>query len=111
MIYKVLTAEQWQTLKRDGESQGAPIDVADGFIHFSTGEQLAETLTRHFAGQDKLVLAAVAPEPLGAALKWEPSRGGALFPHLYAPLRLSDIAWTQEIAWQDGAHVLLGGLA
>lgn len=105
-IYKILRAEDFAALDRDGETAGAPVDLADGFIHFSTAAQAAETAARHFAGEDDLVLAAVAAGPLGAALKWEPSRGGALFPHLYRRLRRTDIAWIAPLPLgDDGAHV------
>lgn len=94
-----------------GETPGAPIDVADGFVHFSTAEQTPETLARHFAGQRDLVLLACEAEAMGDALKWEVSRGGALFPHLYRPLRLSDVAWHRPIGWDGTAHVLPEGMA
>lgn len=105
MIYKILTAEQWAALNADGVTAGAPADLADGFIHFSTASQLAGTAAKHFAGQGDLVLAAVEPARLGAALRWEPARGGALFPHLHGPLRLADIAWARALPiGPDGAH-------
>ncbi|MEO1491736.1 MAG: DUF952 domain-containing protein [Pseudomonadota bacterium] len=104
MIYKILTAEQWDALQQAGETQGAPIDIADGFVHFSTAEQVRETAAKHFAGQPDLWLLTLEPEPLGEALKWEPSRGGALFPHLYAPLRLADVAWATSLALGPNGH-------
>ena len=104
-IYKILRAEDFAALDRDGETAGAPVDLADGYIHFSTAAQVAETAARHFAGADDLVLAAVEAGPLGAALKWEPSRGGDLFPHLYRRLRRRDIAWIAPLPLgRDGAH-------
>lgn len=90
-IYKVCSFEHWSNAKSIGVFTGVPVDVADGFIHFSTIEQLAETLRKHFAGQNDLVLLAVETQNIGTALKWEPSRGGALFPHLYADLPLEAI--------------------
>jgi uncharacterized protein (DUF952 family) len=87
--WKVLTAQQFAAFEADGSFAGAPVDLADGYIHMSTLEQLDETLAKHFAGQDDLWLICVDLSVLGEALKWEPSRGGALFPHLYAPLPLS----------------------
>jgi uncharacterized protein (DUF952 family) len=85
---------------------GSPDDRADGFIHFSTAEQARATAARHFAGETGLTLAAVEAERFGAALKWEPSRGGALFPHLYAALPVDAILWTAPLdPGQDGAHV------
>lgn len=90
-IYKILPAPLWQEAERAGALRGAPVDIADGFIHFSTASQAKETARRHFAGMDDLLLVAVDPMPLGDALKWEPSRGGDLFPHLYAPLPVSAV--------------------
>jgi uncharacterized protein (DUF952 family) len=87
--YKVLTAPQMAALEADGVFAGAPIDLADGYIHLSAAEQLTETLDKHFAGLSGLHVVAVDLAALGGALKWEPSRGGQLFPHLYAPLPLS----------------------
>jgi len=112
LIYKILTADQWVALQRDGESAGAPVDLADGFVHFSTGAQVAETAAKHFAGQAGLMLLAVRADALGDALKWEPSRGGALFPHLYGALRLADLAWARPLPpGPDGAHMFPEGLA
>ena len=109
MIYKVFRAPEWQALQRKGETLGAPVDLADGFIHFSTAAQLRETLSRHCAGEDGLWLAAVDEATLGDALRWEVSRGGALFPHLYAPLRLADVVWCRPLPLgPDGRHVLPG---
>lgn len=104
LIYKILTSQQWNDLQSQGETRGAPIDVADGFVHFSTAGQVAETAAKHFADQDDLQVLAVNPESLGDALKWEPSRGGDLFPHLYAPLRLKDVTWSQPLPLIDGKH-------
>jgi uncharacterized protein (DUF952 family) len=86
LIYKVCPAAEWRAAVAAGAYRGSAVDLRDGFIHFSTGAQLAETLRRHFAGQRDLVLAAVDPDDLGAGLRWEPSRGGDLFPHLYGEL-------------------------
>jgi len=91
IAYKVLTSEQFLDLQ-EGRFAGAPVDVADGYIHLSTAEQLTETVDRHFAGQDGLVVAAVDLDGLADVLRWEPSRGGALFPHLYGQLPLSSVA-------------------
>lgn len=104
-IYKIFRAAEWQALVAAGETAGAPVDLADGYIHFSTAAQAAETAAKHFAGADGLVLAAVDADALGDALRWEPSRGGALFPHLYRPLRLADVAWHAPLPFgPDGAH-------
>lgn len=88
--YKVLTAEQLIALEQ-GLFEGAPIDIADGYIHLSTAAQLDETVDKHFAGQENLSVAAVDLDVLGGALRWEPSRGGQLFPHLYGRLTLDSI--------------------
>jgi uncharacterized protein (DUF952 family) len=102
--YKVLTAEQMAALERDGSLAGAPVDLADGYIHLSTAAQLQETLDKHFAGQDGLWLAAVDLEALGEAVKWEPSRGGQLFPHIYGPLPLDAvIAYSEHHYEADGS--------
>jgi uncharacterized protein (DUF952 family) len=104
-IFKILRPAEWAELERAGETAGAPVDEADGFVHFSTAAQVAETAAKHFAGEDGLVLVAVEADDLGPALKWEASRGGALFPHLYAPLRRSDVLWHAPLPLVDGAHV------
>lgn len=101
LIYKILRAGEWQALMEAGVTNGAPIDLEDGYIHFSTAAQAAETAEKHFAGVPDLYLAAVDAAPLGDALKWEPSRGGALFPHLYRPLRLADLAWVRPFRGSD----------
>ena len=104
-IFKILRAPEWADLQAEGQSAGAPVDVADGFVHFSTAEQAVETAAKHFAGAEGLVLLALEADGLGDALKWEVSRGGALFPHLYAPLRLSDVLWSKPLPLVDGRHV------
>jgi uncharacterized protein (DUF952 family) len=104
-IYKILTADQWADLDRLGETAGAPVDVADGFVHFSTAAQAPETARRHFAGQAGLVLAAVDDAALGPSLRWEPSRGGDLFPHLYGPLRRADVIWSAPLPLGPDGHL------
>ena len=89
--YKVLTAAQMHALEHDGSFAGAPVDLADGYIHMSTRDQLAETVDKHFAGQDDLWVAAVDLEVFGDAVRWEVSRGGAQFPHLYGQLPLDAV--------------------
>ena len=91
VAFKVLTAEQMAALEHDGTFAGAPVDLADGFIHLSTSDQLTETVDKHFKGQEDLHVAEVDLSALGHAVKWEVSRGGALFPHIYAPLPLSAV--------------------
>lgn len=105
-IYKIAPAALWRTAEAAGEFAGAPVDLADGFIHFSTAEQVRETAAKHFVGQDDLLLVAVDPHKLGDALRYEPSRGGALFPHLYAPLSLAAVVFVEPLTRDtDGAHV------
>ncbi|HVI29789.1 DUF952 domain-containing protein [Hansschlegelia sp.] len=105
-IYKIAPSSLWGEAERAGRFTGAPVDHADGYIHFSTAEQARETAAKHFAGQPDLLLVAVDPEALGPALKWEPSRGGALFPHLYGELPLSAVIWTKPLPLgADGLHV------
>ncbi len=109
-IYKVVARSLWREAEARGELLGAEVDLTDGYIHFSTAQQLAETLQKHFAGQDDLLLIRVAATDLGADLKWEPSRGGALFPHLYAPLPLSAVRQLHVLLLdQHGRHVLPPG--
>jgi uncharacterized protein (DUF952 family) len=86
IAYKVLFQGEWEVLERDRAFNGAQVDLFDGYIHLSTAAQLAETLDKHFAGRDDLVVLAVDLDAAGEAVRWEPSRGGQLFPHLYAPL-------------------------
>ena len=95
--YKILTAEQWAALQRDGTFAGAPIDLADGYIHMSSADQLKGTLDKHFAGQRGLVIAEIDLSGFGETLKWEISRGDALFPHLYAELPLSAVVSAKEL--------------
>jgi uncharacterized protein (DUF952 family) len=108
-IYKIATAVQWRDAQASGVFRGAPIDLADGYIHFSTAEQVAETLAKHFAGVLDLLLIAVDPSSLGTALRWEVSRGGQLFPHLYAPLPVAAALRVRAIPVDEhGVHVLDG---
>ncbi len=112
MIYKIMSRALWLQAEAAGVFVGAPVDAADGYIHFSTAAQVEETAAKHFAGQDDLLLAAVDPETLGAALRWEPSRGGALFPHLYAPLAIRSVAWVKPLPLGgDGRHDVAGLIA
>jgi len=105
MIYKIFRTPEWEQLQQQGETLGAPIDLADGFIHFSAAAQLRETAAKHFAGAQGLWLAAIDETRLGDALKWEVSRGGARFPHLYRALRLDEVLWCRELPLVEGAHV------
>ncbi len=104
LIYKIFRAPEWAILMAEGATAGAPIDVADGYVHFSTAAQAAETAAKHFAGEEGLVLLALESDTLAPDLKWEPSRGGQLFPHLYRELRLTDILWDAPLLLVNGAH-------
>ncbi len=105
VIYKIAPRGMFEQAMRDGVFAGAPIDLADGFIHFSTAAQVRETARRHFSGQADLVLAAIDAAALGPALRFEPSRGGDLFPHLYATLPAERVLWVAEMPiGPDGAH-------
>ena len=112
LILKIFRRHEWDAFRRAGETVGAPVDLADGFIHFSTAAQVAETAAKHFAGQMDLLLVAIDGATLGDALKWEPSRGGALFPHLYAPLDPRAAVSVRPLPLgADGAHDFSGMLA
>ena len=104
LIYKIFRPSEWEALRADGTTQGAPIDLADGFIHFSTEDQVRETVALHFQDAGDLVLAAVEEDALGEDLRWEPSRGGALFPHLFRALSMSDVAWTVTLPQTTEGH-------
>jgi uncharacterized protein (DUF952 family) len=110
LIFKIVGAEEWRTAEAAGVFSGAAVDRADGYIHFSTAGQAPETAAKWFAGRDDLILAAVEAEALGPALRWEPSRGGALFPHLYAPLSLAAVAWTRPLPLGEGGRHVFGNL-
>ena len=106
LIYKICSEALWREAERVGVFAGAAIDLDDGYIHFSTAAQARETAARHFAGQGDLVLVAIAAEALGGSLRWEPSRGGDLFPHFYGPLRLDAVRWVRPLPLgPDGRHV------
>ena len=106
IIYKICPIELWQQAEAKGEFTGAPIDIQDGYIHFSTAEQSVETAAKHFSGQADLYLIAVDAEKLGAELKYEVSRGNALFPHLYATLKMDAVIWVKPLPLgDDGMHI------
>jgi uncharacterized protein (DUF952 family) len=107
IAYKVLTAPQMAALETAGTFAGAPVDLADGFVHLSTAAQLDGTVAKHFAGQDDLHLIAVDLPVLGGAVKWEASRGGDLFPHVYAPLPLSAVIAYGPLERDDAGKVQL----
>ena len=105
-IYRLLRADAWRDAERAGRFVGTEHDVRDGFIHFSTAAQVAETAARHYAGQAGLVLLGVNVAALGTALRWEPSRGGALFPHLYGDLPVSAVTRVEALTLDaHGCHV------
>ncbi|MGO9005080.1 MAG: DUF952 domain-containing protein [Beijerinckiaceae bacterium] len=106
LIYKITSAALWREAEAKGEFGGAPVDLADGYIHFSTAGQVRETAAKHFADRDDLLLVAADPQKLGPALRYEPSRGDALFPHLYDALRLNAVVWVKALGRDaDGAHI------
>jgi uncharacterized protein (DUF952 family) len=106
IIYKILTAREWQEAERLGSYGGSTVDHRDGFIHFSDRHQVVETAARHFYGATDLLLVAVHSDRLDGALRWEPSRGGALFPHLYGSLPLSAVAFVAPLPLDpDGCHI------
>ncbi|MBZ9674634.1 DUF952 domain-containing protein [Mesorhizobium sp. ES1-1] len=105
IIYKITPEAPWREAEASGRFSGAPIDVADGFIHFSTAAQVRETAAKHFSGQPDLLLVAIDEARLGNALKYEVSGGGALFPHLYDVLDMKAVLWVQPLPLgADGAH-------
>jgi uncharacterized protein (DUF952 family) len=103
-IYKICDRALWHAAEPDGVFLGSEADERDGFIHFSTAAQLAETAAKHFAKKSGLILVAVDAEALGMSLVWEHSRGGELFPHLYAALPLSAVRWTCPLADEVGGR-------
>ena len=110
LIYKILRRPEWDAFRAAGQTAGAPVDLADGFIHFSAAPQLAETAAKWFADESDLVLVAFEADALGDALKWEPSRGGALFPHLYRKLNLSEVLWDKSLPLGATGHIFPEGV-
>jgi uncharacterized protein (DUF952 family) len=110
LIYKILPRADWTAARAAGRYAGSPLDLADGFIHFSTAAQAQETARRHFAGQADLVVLAVDAGALGAALRWEPSRGGELFPHLYGALDADLVRAVTEAPLDGSGTPVLGAL-
>ena len=106
IIYKICETALWREAERSGVFHGAPVDARDGFIHFSTAGQVRATAVRHFAGAGDLMLVAVDADALDGALKWETSRGGDLFPHLYGVLPLAAVVWARPLPLgAEGRHV------
>ena len=110
LVYKICSARLWREAERTGRFVGAGIDLADGFIHLSAADQVAGTAAKHFFGQSDLVLVAIVGDALGPSLKWEVSRGGALFPHLYGPLPLTAVRWTKPLPLDANGQPLLPDL-
>jgi uncharacterized protein (DUF952 family) len=104
-IYKICPAQLWRDAQQAGRFRGAPLDLTDGFIHFSSAAQVAETAAKHFPGATGQVLVAIDSAVLGSALRWEPSRGGDLFPHLYGALPMDAVKWVKPLPLgPDGRH-------
>jgi uncharacterized protein (DUF952 family) len=112
MVYKICRADEWGEAEKTGAFHGSGVDSMDGYIHLSAPDQVVETAAKHFAGMADLVLVAVDGAALGPALKWEAARGGALFPHLYAPLPLHAVVWTRPLPiGPEGRHVFPEGVS
>jgi len=105
MIYKIFRDAEWRALQAEGRTKGAPVDIADGYVHFSTAAQVKETAAKHFAGEEGLWLLGLETETMAADLRWETSRGGADFPHLYRDLALEDVVWAARLPLEGDAHV------
>ncbi|WP_112308662.1 DUF952 domain-containing protein [Pseudogemmobacter bohemicus] len=110
LILKIFRRSEWDAFRAAGETAGAPVDLADGYIHFSTASQAAETAAKHFTEESDLVLVACNAGRLAPDLKWEESRGGALFPHLYRKLRLDDVVWDKSLPLGATGHIFPEGL-
>jgi uncharacterized protein (DUF952 family) len=108
-LYKIVSRDAWAAALAAGVFKGAAIDLSDGYIHFSDISQVEETARRHFAGQDSLLLVAFEADAFGEKLKWEASRGGALFPHLYDVLDPNLALWAKDLPWRESVHVFPEG--
>ncbi|XDA97217.1 DUF952 domain-containing protein [Sulfitobacter sp. LCG007] len=111
LVFKIFRSDEWRALRSSGSTAGAPIDVSDGYVHMSTVAQVGETAAKHFADEEGLMLVAVETDRLGTDLRWEPSRGGQDFPHLYREMRLSDVVWAQPLPLVQGTHRFPAGLS
>lgn len=109
-IYKILHQDEWRQAEAAGSFEGSAVDHADGYIHFSTATQAQETAAKHFAGRDGLVVLEIEADDLGAGLRWEPSRGGQLFPHLYGPLDVAHVRAVSEAPLGTDGVPQLGNL-
>lgn len=110
LILKILRRPEWNVLRRAGHTLGSPDDLRDGFVHFSTSAQIAATAARHFAGESDLILVAADAGAMGPLLRWEPSRGGELFPHLYRALRMEDLVWDKSLPLGASGHIFPEGV-
>ena len=110
LIYKIFRRPEWEQFRAEGQTLGAPIDLTDGYIHISTAAQVAETAAKHFTTEGDLVLVALDDAALGEKLIWEPSRGGALFPHLYRPLTIADVVWDKPLPLSETGHIFPEGV-
>lgn len=110
LLYKIFRRPEWDQFMTAGRSLGAPVDLADGYIHLSTAAQVTGTAARHFAGEGDLVLLALDAARLGPALRWEPARGGELFPHLYRPLMRDDVVWDKSLPLGVSGHIFPEGV-
>ena len=104
LIYKIFRAPEWSEFRARGETRGAPNDLTDGYIHLSTGAQVGETCQKYFAGAQGLILLALESKDFAHYLKWEQSRSGALFPHLYRRLRMQDVMWQTGLPLGPNGH-------
>jgi uncharacterized protein (DUF952 family) len=110
LVYKIFRRTEWDAFRAVGATHGAPVDLTDGYLHLSTAAQVTGTAAKHFAGESDLVLVALDAEALGEALRWEPSRGGNLFPHLYRPLRTEDVVWDKSLPLGAAGHIFPEGV-
>jgi uncharacterized protein (DUF952 family) len=110
LVFKIVATDEWRAAQQKGAFDGAAVDRTDGYIHLSTAAQAPETAAKWFAGRDDLTLVAVDAEALGDDLRWERSRGGALFPHLYASLPMSAVLWSRPLPLGDGGRHVFGSL-
>ena len=107
LIFKIFRSPEWDAMQADGATAGAPVDLADGYVHFSTLETVASTAAKYFAGAEGLWLIAAESDAMAADLRWEPARD-TLFPHLYRPFRMDDVVWARPLPLVDGAHLFPG---
>ena len=104
LVYKIVDAAAWHKAERAGVFTGATIDLKDGYIHLSTAQQMHQTAALYFAGQNNLMLIAVDAQRVAHKLKWEASRGGQMFPHIYGIIEMSDVIWAKDLGWNGTQH-------